>query len=162
MTRSNLRRAIAALLVAGIAVACQSKGNDLDSAKGAATTAGKDSTSAMAGMPGMSGTSASAGMMDSIETHLRTITAARPDQMKAMVPMHRQLVANMISQMNQEMRTMNMPANATWTATMDSVRQDLIHLPDMSSPDIAASIPARHSRITRLLEMHRDMMAKMK
>lgn len=162
MTRSNLRRSAATLLVAGIAVACQSKGNDADSAKGAATTTSKDSASAMAGMPGMSGTGASAGMMDSIETHLRTMTAARPEQLKAMVPMHRQMVANMIAQMNQEMRTMNMPANAGWTATIDSVRQDLIHLPDMSSPDIAASLPARHSRITRLLAMHRDMMAKMK
>lgn len=76
--------------------------------------------------------------------------------------MHRQMVANTISQMNQEMRAMNMPANAAWSATVDSVRQDLIRMPDMSSRDLAARLPEHHTRVTRLLQMHRDMVAKMK
>jgi hypothetical protein len=115
----------------------------------------------MAGMPGMA-PAAGAGMMDSMETHMRTMTSASGDQLKAMVPAHRQMVANMVSRMNQEMRSMNMPATSAWTATMDSVRQDLIHLPDMNARDLASSMPAHHARITRLLQMHRDMMAKMK
>lgn len=159
MNRSNLRRCLAALLIASTAVACQSNGKAADSAKSSATTAGKDSASTMAGMPGMG---AGGGIMDSMETHMRTMTAASPEQLKAMIPMHRQMVANMISRMNQEMRTMNLPADAAWTATMDSVRQDLIHLPDMSSRDVVASLPAHHARVTRLLQMHRDMMATMK
>ena len=121
----------------------------------------KDTTQAMAAMPGMAGATNS-GMMDSMETHMRAMTTASQDQLKGMVPEHRQMVANMISQMNQEMRSMNMPANAAWTATMDSIRQDLIHLPDMTARDIKSAMPAHHGRITRLLEMHREMMRKMK
>jgi hypothetical protein len=121
----------------------------------------KDTIQAMAAMPGMAA-AANSGMMDSMETHMRAMTAASQDQLKGMVPEHRQMVANMISQMNQEMRSMNMPANAAWTATMDSVRQDLIHLPDMTAPDLKAAMRAHHARITRLLQMHREMMGKMK
>jgi hypothetical protein len=36
--------------------------------------------------------------------------------------LHRQMVANMISQMNREMRDMNAAGDAAWTATIDSVR----------------------------------------
>ena len=57
---------------------------------------------------------------------------------------------------------MNMPADAAWTATIDSVRQDLIHIPEMTALDLKAMMPAHHARITRLLQMHRDMMGKMK
>ena len=122
----------------------------------------KDTTHPMAAMPGMAGGAMASGMMDSMETHMRAMTNASADQLKAMMPEHRQTTANMLSQMNQEMRSMSMPADAAWTATMDSVRQDLVHLPDMSARDLAGMMPAHHARISRLLQMHRDMMRKMK
>ena len=49
--------------------------------------------------------------------------------MQAMLPMHRQRVGNMISQMSAEMRQKNMPADTAWNATLDSVRQDLVAMP---------------------------------
>lgn len=160
-------RSLAVSLVAGLmAVAGCRRSNEkaADSLNGSAVVgAAKDSApGGMAAMPGMAGAASGKGMMDSMETHMRTMTTASTGQLKTLLPMHRQMVANMISQMNQEMRTMNMPATPAWTATMDSVRQDLIHQPDMSAGDLAASLPSHHARITRLLGMHRDMMAKMK
>ena len=169
MTITSRHLVAFAVLGAAALAACQSntKGRT-DSTATAAHGAGslegarKDTVHPMAAMPGMAGP-ASSGMMDSMETHMRALTtAAGPDQLKAMIPEHRQMVANMISQMNQEMRSMNMPATTAWTSTMDSVRQDLIHLPDMTATDLKTMMPAHHARITRLLQMHRDMMGKMK
>ena len=169
MTRTHRTLVTFALGGAAVLASCQAKTRaTADSASAAAHDAGslegarKDTAQKMTAMPGMAGAATGSGMMDSMETHMRAMTSASPEQLKAMVPEHRQVVANMVSRMNQEMRSMNMPANAAWTATMDSVRQDLIHLPDMTGRDLKATMPAHHARITRLLQMHRDMMGKMK
>lgn len=142
-------------IVLGLAAldACQSKD---------AVKARTDTGQAMAATPAMAGAAPNGGMMDSMETHMRAMTAADADQLKAMLPEHRQLVANMLSQMNQEMHSMNMPASAAWTATIDSVRLDLIHLPDMTAGELKATMPAHRGRVTRLLQMHRDMMGNTK
>jgi hypothetical protein len=168
MTRAS--RILAACALGGTATlaACRSNTRAAsDSATNVAREPGslegarKDTTRPMAAMPGMPGAAAS-GMMDSMETHMRAMTAASASQLKGLVPEHRQAVGNMIAQMNKEMRSMNMQADAAWTATMDSVRQDLVHLPDMTGSDLTAMMPAHHARITRLLTMHRDMMGKAK
>jgi hypothetical protein len=108
-------------------------------------------------MPGMM----SAATMDSMETHMRMLDGMSGEQMKAMLPAHRQMVANMLSQMNQEMRSMNMSGDPQWTATADSIRQDLIHMAEMSPQELNRAMPAHHARITRLMEMHRKMTQKM-
>ena len=116
-----------------------------------------DSDSGMAGMPGMA--SAGSSMMDSMRTHMRMMQSATPEQMKSMLPSHRQTVANMLSQMNAEMRSMNMPADPAWNATVDSIRQDLIHMPDMSGKELEGMMPAHGARVMRLLDMHERMLA---
>ena len=152
--------------------ACRSK----DSSNGAAAssdsaanaTAGslegptRKDTSAMASMPGMSGgqmgNMMGAAMMDSMQTHLTMMDSMSTDRMKAMLPMHRQMVANMLSRMNSEMRQMNMSPDAAWTATIDSVRQDLTNMPEMSGSQLKAMMPDHHARVMRLLQAHRAMM----
>ena len=111
----------------------------------------------MAGMQGMM----SPAMADSMQAEMKHMAAMTPDQMTAMLPMHRQMVGNMLSQMSSDMRSMNMPADAAWTALTDSVRQDLIRLPEMSTTELKQAITAHHARVTRLMQMHKDMMAKM-
>jgi hypothetical protein len=126
----------------------------------------KDTAGAMAGMPDMSGgqmgNMMGAATMDSMQTHLTTIDSVSADRMKAMLPMHRQMVANMLSRMNSEMRQMNMSADAGWTATIDSVRQDLINMPEMSGSQLKTVMPAHGARVLRLLNEHRAMMGKTK
>ena len=122
----------------------------------------KDSTGGMAGMQGMAGMMGAGMLMDSMQTHMRMMDTVSPDQMKAMLPMHRQMTANMLTRMSADMRSMNMPADAAWSATADSLRQDLTHMPDMSAAELKTMMPAHHARMTRLMQMHRDMMAKMK
>lgn len=117
-----------------------------------------DTTGGMAGMHGMM----SAGMMDSTHTHMHMMDTMSADHMKAMLPMHRQMVANMLSRMNQDMRSMNMPGDQAWNATADSLRQDLTRMPELSGQELKAMMPAHHARMTRLMQMHRDMMGRMK
>ena len=118
----------------------------------------------MGGMKGMSGGDSMGGMtmMADMQKQMDAMMKASPEQMKAMLPMHRQMAANMLAQMNTQMRTMNMPANAAWTATVDSVRQDLVRLPEQSAQQLKDAVPAHHARMMRLMQMHGAMMKGMK
>jgi hypothetical protein len=72
------------------------------------------------------------------------------------------MVANMLSRMNTDMRSMNMPGDAAWNATVDSLRQDLTRMPDLDAAALKSMMPAHHARMMRLMQMHRDMMGEMK
>ena len=174
---TGLCRSGIALAVLAVALgACTTKEAGVDTT-GAAMRAGSgDSASAgsMSGMPmqGMEGMKGMAGgdssamggmtMMADMQKQMDAMMKASPEQMKAMLPMHRQMAANMLAQMNTQMRTMNMPANAAWTATVDSVRQDLVRLPEQSAQQLKDAVPAHHARMMRLMQMHGSMMKGMK
>lgn len=114
----------------------------------------------MPGMQGISGTQGG-GMMEEMQAHMRTMQGVGGDSLKAMLPMHRQMAANMIAQMNREMRDMNMPADAGWTATVDSLRQDLVRMPEMGGSELQSFMPAHQARLERLTRMHQTMMSSM-
>lgn len=129
----------------------------------AAASAGSLEGPRHGGMPGMQGMAGMQGMMggaamDSMQAQMRTMAGMGPEQAKAMLPMHRQQAANMLSQMNADMKAMNMTADASWTATADSIRQDLVHMPDWTARQLADAMPAHQARMTRLMQMHRGMM----
>ncbi|MBI4543968.1 MAG: hypothetical protein HY703_02085 [Gemmatimonadetes bacterium] len=125
-----------------------------------AQTAAEQPEAPAGGMPGMPGMQAG-GMMGQMQTHMQMMRGLSADSMKAMLPTHRQMVANMISQMNRDMRDMNMAADAQWNATVDSLRQDLTRMPEMGAQELHAFMPPHGARVMRLLEMHRSMMAGM-
>lgn len=123
----------------------------------------------MAGMDGMShGPAASddAGMgdatLDRLVTQLNAMQGMHGDSLHIMMLAHRQAVANGIAQMNREMRDMNMTADATWNATVDSLRRDLVQLPTLTEGELPAFMPAHRVRALRLLELHRTMMQGMR
>lgn len=61
--------------------------------------------------------------------------------------------------MNAEMRSVSMPEDPAWNTTVDSIRPDLIHMPEMSSKEVKAMMPAHGARVMRLLGMHGRMLA---
>lgn len=171
MTSPRLVVALAALIAGSAACTSKEASSTHDSASNAnagslegarnADSSGKGSgTAGMPGMAGMSSTMGSA-MMDSMQAHMLMMTSMTADQIAATLPTHRRMVANMLSQMTTDMRSMNMPADAAWTATIDSVRQDLIRLPEMTRPEVKQAMPAHLSRVSRVMQIHKDMMAKM-
>lgn len=169
------------LALAGSLAACTAKDNSgsrgsgstsaaVGTLEGASRNTGAAQTSPdsgmqpkMSGMPGMSGASGMGGMMsgvmmDSMQTHIRMMNGMNPSQINAALQMHRQMTANMLSRMNSEMRTVNMPSDARWSATADSVRQDLKRMPEMSAQELKAFMPLHSARLTRLMATHREMM----
>lgn len=93
---------------------------------------------------------------------MQAMRGAGGDSLIAMLPMHRQMAANMVAEFNREMRGMNMAADESWNAAVDSLRQDLVRMPEMSGTELSGFMPAHEARLTRLMEMHRSMVASMK
>lgn len=123
-------------------------------------TAGVAGMQGMQGMSGMQGAMGSA-MMDSMRAEVGRMQGRSGDQMKTMLSMHRQMAANMLAQMSQEMRSRNMSATPAWTVTVDSLRLDLTRVPELSGAELKAMMPAHMARMTRLIEMHQTMMQQM-
>lgn len=143
-------------------VACSSAKDTNSRASDSTTAAAQASADSgmqtkIGGMPGMGGMMNGA-MMDSMHTHMTTMEGMSGDRMKAMLPAHRQMVADMLSRMGSDMRQMNMQPDAKWTALADSVRSDLVRMPDMSATELRSAMSTHHGRIMRLMDMHRSMM----
>ena len=115
-----------------------------------------------AAMPGMGGMGGASGMMAGMDSEMRAMLNGPADSMKAMLPMHRQMAANMLSQMDTEMRSMNTKADPAWTALADSVRADLTRMPDHSAADLKGMMDGHAARMRRLMEMHQKMGGGMK
>ena len=121
----------------------------------------------MEGMPGMEtaahgqGGAMAAPTEDPMRAHLDRMAALPADSLVAVLPEHRQMVANMLARMNREMSAMNMPADTAWSATVDSIRGDLTAMPGMDAPSLAAIMPSHRGRVERLMAMHADMMRAM-
>lgn len=113
------------------------------------------------GMKGMAGMQMDGGMMAQMQSHMQRMEGASSDSAMAMMPMHRQMTANMIAQMNREMRDMNMAADAEWTETVDALRQDLKRMPELTAAELRALMPEHRARLMRLMDLHRTMMAGM-
>jgi hypothetical protein len=79
--------------------------------------------------------------------------------MTAMIPMHRQMFGDMLSQMTSESQAMNLPSDAAWNTLADSVRQDLVRLTQMNKNDVKQAMTADCNRVTRLIRMHQALMA---
>jgi hypothetical protein len=112
----------------------------------------------MAEDAGMAGRAASGGMED-MAAHMSMMAAMTGDSLHDQLPMHRQNVANMIARMDRQRRDMDMVGDPAWNATIDSLREDLVHMPAMVPADLEAMMPDHLARARRLMEMHRQMMA---
>ena len=139
---------------------------------GAPAAGAMGDTGAMKGMRGMQGREGMQGMQGMMDTsmngmgremqaHMQSVMGASGESIKGMLPKHRQMVANMIAKMNGEMRDMKMAGDAEWSATVDSLRKDLVRLPELSSAEVTAMMPAHMARVTRLGAMHQQMMRSM-
>ena len=135
-------------------------GTEEDTADQADTEVTAEPAGGMQDMPGMAGMQDD-GMMQQMDSHMQMMMGATPDSMMAMMPEHRQMAANMLAQMNREMNQMNMADDTTWTATVDSLRQDMIRMPDMNAQELEEFMPGHRARMTRLMEMHGSMMGNM-
>ena len=162
----NRRMTIASLITLVSLVACAGRDDmgdnaPMDEASGQGMPmGGMDSMAAMEGMPAM-GAMSSGPMMDQMQSRMAMMRGARDDSLAAVMPMHRQMLANMIAQMNREMRDMGMAPDQEWEATIDSLRSDLRTMPEMTPTEMRSGMESHHARIDRIIKMHRSMMEQM-
>ena len=161
--RTYLRTPLVALALAASACAPDEPG--IDTSRNGSTqrpsAAAPESTPGTGGMQGMPATQ-SGETMEQMQAHIQAMHGVGGDSLIALLPMHRQMAANMVAEFNREMRGMNMAADESWNATVDSLRQDLVRMPEMSGTELSGFMPAHEARLTRLMEMHRSMVASMK
>jgi hypothetical protein len=116
------------------------------------------------GMEDMPGTEPagqpSAEAADAMQAQLARMAALPADSLSAVMPAHRQMVANMLARMNREMAGMNMASDAAWNGTVDSIRADLTTMPTMSGSELAELMSAHVGRVRRLMTMHAAMMGR--
>ena len=168
-------RAILALALAGLLGACKSRDSAGASSQDSARTANNsgsleatlnDTLKPDTGMQEMQGPHIEAmmgsAMMDSMQAHMRMMDGVTSQQLKAMLPAHRQMAAKMLPQLDADMRRMNMQPDAAWKALTDSLRQDLIRMPEMNGSELRTAMDAHQARMMRLMKMHQTMMGKMK
>lgn len=160
--RTLAHRSVVAVAAALVLAACSAadSGNAADSGQGSTAQDTAGAMSGMEGMPGMQGTGGS-GMMEQMQAHMRMMDGAGADSIQAMLPTHRQMVANMLAQFNKDMRGMDMTSNTAWPATVDSLRRDLTRMPEMSASELHQFMPAHGARVIRLMDSHRAMMGNM-
>ena len=128
-----------------------------DSIIAAARAGGADT----AGMPMHTMPSRAVGsgtMMEEMRATMRAMQTVNADSLHSALPMHRQMASDMLAQMNKEMADMKMPADARWSGLMDSLRQDLARMLEMSAGEVATIMPAHHGRLTRLMDLHHERM----
>jgi hypothetical protein len=114
-------------------------------------------TDSALGVPGMMN-----GLSPEMQSQLRTMSAADAATMRSLVPGHRQMVGNMLSQMNGEMRQLHMAGEAGWSALLDSIRQDLVMMPEQSAASLRSMMPAHAARVRELGALHANMMRNTK
>lgn len=159
MTRFSTVATMATMAVLLAACAREEPGQAAPDTTARAGAPGDAGMQAMPGMPAMQGM-AMQPMMQQMRTHMAMMDTAAPQTMRSMLPAHRQMAANMLSQFDRDMRQMNMAADAEWRALTDSVRADLIRMPDMSPNELKAFMPAHGARLMRLMQRHQAMMGR--
>ena len=162
-----LRSSAFALVATSILAACGGAEEDpaveADAPAAAEPVAQAGGMEGMQGMEGMEGMASmqQGGITAQLQGHMQMMQGASGEQLKQMLPEHRQLVANMIAQMNREMRDMEMSDDTEWDQTVTALRDDLVRLPEMAPEELKSFMPEHQARIDRLIAMHRDMMGSM-
>jgi hypothetical protein len=123
---------------------------------GTAETAALDTPSMTMepGMPGGMRPMAGMGpemMRSEWERHMATMHAATGDSLRAMMPMHRQMVTSMMETMGGRM---GMGMDSTSMATRDSLRGDLDRMRNMTPEEMEAFLEEHDARMQRMLRMH--------
>ena len=95
-----------------------------------------------------------------LEAHVRAMEGTSADSTEAMLPEHEALVRATLTQMTDAMHARHVPADARWTATVDSVQQTAAQLPTMTRPQLAAAMPAHRERLMRLITLYRTLMQR--
>ena len=89
--------------------------------------------------------------IDSVTSDLDSMSAANGDDQRHMLPAHEQLVSDFLTRNDAKMRAMHVKIDPDWLTIIDSVRNDLARMPNMSSEQLHAFFPEHARRVMRIL-----------
>ena len=139
-----MRRKVLSLLLVGSVVGCG--GGEEPGGEAAADSA---APSGIEQTVGAAGRAAATARIAEMRSHLNVITAAGGDEMVPMIPQHQQLVATLLTELS-----VSAPNNPGWTATADSIRQDLSRMSNMPANELDQLMDPHAERINRLMQLY--------
>ena len=105
-------------------------------------------------MLGASGRAQTSIMMTEMRSNLGVMEASPGSDIAGMVPAHRQRLEALLSQMATDVGTRR---TAAWTATRDSLRQDLARMQGLGAAQLQSMMDGHARRIRRMMEMHGEI-----
>jgi len=85
--------------------------------------------------------------------HLQRLDAAGNDSLPALIPVHRENVATLVSRCAAGTSGKSQPADTSWRPIAAELRQDLARLPQLAAQDLAAFMAEHRARILRFLAL---------
>lgn len=89
--------------------------------------------------------------IDSVTTDLDSMSSANGDAQRHMLPAHEQLVSEFLTRNDAKMRAMHVKIDPDWLSVIDSVRNDLARMPNMSSAQLHTFFPEHAHRVMRIV-----------
>jgi hypothetical protein len=93
-------------------------------------------------------------MMTEMRSNLGVMEASPGADIAGMVPAHRQRLEALISQMDADVGAR---ATDAWTATRDSLRQDLSRMQGLGAAQLQSMMDGHARRVRRAMEMHGEI-----
>ena len=139
-----MRRKVLSLLLVGLVTGCG--GGEEPAGEAAADSA---ATGGVEQAVGAAANAAATARIAEMRTHLNVMTAAGGDEMVPMIPQHQQMVATLLTELSA-----SAPNNPGFTATADSIRQDLSRMSNMPANELDQLMDPHAERINRLMQMY--------
>ena len=89
--------------------------------------------------------------IDSVTADLDSMSDATGDAQRLMLPAHEKLVSDFLTRNDAKMRAMHVRIDPDWLTVIDSVRNDLARMPNMSSAQLHAFFPEHARRVMRIV-----------
>jgi hypothetical protein len=91
-------------------------------------------------------------MMDEMRAHMGAMQGLPAESLRVMMPAHGRMADSMFAEMNRHMQSMNMPRAGELGALMDSLRDDMTRMREMSGAELTDAMAAHMARMRRMME----------
>ena len=92
-------------------------------------------------------------MTAAMEVELKALDTAKAPTIQAQLPQHIVAASRLVKHLDDEMQREGKATVPEWRAIVDSVRQDLVRMPEMSVSEIMTYMPSHHARLEQLMKL---------
>lgn len=86
-----------------------------------------------------------------VTADVNKISVAGAAEQKELLPAHISAVAGMLDRFETKVRAMHVKMDPDWVAVIDSVKNDMKRMPDMSTDQLHAFLPEHNRRVMRIV-----------